>query len=166
MAAEVLTGSSNAVLNFNYGEDLDLSRVLDKLEISGGTNWTFGTGANQMNLLWHDSRSTDATGETIEIYTGVTEKDAFGTAWTMTAIKLLYIKNTHASLILEIFGNTSVDLLIISGTTDAIEIPAGGIFMWTAPTAAGVVTTTNEKLFIAATTSGTITYDIVIGGLE
>lgn len=161
-----LKGSTHAVLNLSYIDDLDLSNVLDRLEVSGGTSWSYGTGANQMNLLWHDQRSTDDTGETIDVYAGGAEVDAFGNPLTMEAIKLCYIKNTHATLTLEIFGNTSLDLLLISGTTDAIEIPPGGVFFWTCPTEAGIDTTTNIKLFIASKTAATITYDIVLGGLD
>jgi hypothetical protein len=84
----------------------------------------------------------------------------------MTALKFLYVKNTHASLILELMGNTALDLLILSGTTDALEIPPGGEFYWSAPTAAGIVVTVNKNLYIASTTAGTITYDIIAGGLD
>ncbi len=161
-----LIGNSNVVLNFKYENEVDLSDVLDELKVNAGITWTYGTGANQANVLFHDSRTTDATGETLDLYASGSLKDAFGNALTMAAIKLLYIKNTHASLILEVGGNASLDLLILSGTTDAIEIPAGGFNLWVCPTAAGVVTSTSKNLYIAATASGTITYDIVAMGLD
>lgn len=161
-----LTGNSNAVINLEYKDDLDLGSVLDKLDIKTGITWSYGTGANQANLLFHDSRSTDDTGETLDLFASGSLLDAFGNALTMAAIKLLYIKNTHASLVLEVFGNVSLDLLIMDSTADAIQIQPGGIFLWIAPTAAGVVTSTNKNLFIAATTAGTITYDVVAMGLD
>ncbi len=161
-----LTGNSNAVINMKYSDQIDLSNVLDQLDIKTGITWAFGTGANQANLLFHDSRSTDDTGETLNLFDGGTLLDAFGNPLTMTAIKLLYIKNTHATLTLELFGNTSLDLLLISGTTDALEIQPGGFMLWACPTAAGVVTSTNKNLFIASTTAATITYDIVAMGLD
>ena len=134
--------------------------------INESITWTYGTGANQFEVLFQDSRSTDDTGETLDLYASGALLDSFGNALTMENLKLLYIKNTHASLILELFGNTALDLLIVSGTTDALEIPAGGHFLWIAPTAAGIDLTTNKNLFVAATTSGTITYDIVAAGLD
>ena len=94
-----LTNDSSAT-NLSYGDTLNLSSVLDRLEISGGTSWTFGTGADQMNLLWHDNRSTDDTGETLDIYAGGSLVDAFGTALTKAAITLMYVKNTQTYLIL------------------------------------------------------------------
>jgi hypothetical protein len=129
-------------------------------------SWTFGTGANQANSIFEDQRSTDDTGETLDLYASGSLLDVFGQALTMENLKMLYIKNTHATLILELMGNASLDLLILSGTTDALEIPAGGELYWSAPTAAGIDLTTNKNLFIAATTAGTITYDIIAMGLD
>ena len=67
---------------------------------------------------------------------------------------------------LEVFGNVSLDLLIMDSTADALQIQPGGVFLWMTPTAAGIVTSTNKNLFLAATTSGTITYDLVAMGLD
>ncbi len=161
-----LTGNTNALINLKYTDGLDLSSVLDQLDINIGITWSYGTGANQANLLFHDSRSTDDTGETLDLFASGSLVDAFGNALTMAAIKLLYIKNTHATLELEVFGGVSLDLLIIDSTADAIIIPAGGVFLWMCPTAAGIVTSTNKNLKIAAVTAGTITYDIVAMGLD
>jgi len=160
-----LTGNSNALLNIKYSDALDLASVLDTLDIKTGITWSFGTGANQANLLFHDSRSTDDTGETLDLFAGALV-DAFGNAVTMAAIKLLYIKNTHASLNLEVFGGGSLDLLIMNGTTDSLIIPPGGIHLWMCPTAAGIVTSTNKNLKLAAGTAGTVTYDMVAMGLD
>jgi len=161
-----LTGSSNVVINIQNKKALDLDTVLDTLNVNTGVSWTFGTGANQANLLWHDSRSTDDTGETINVYDGGSETDAFGGDLTMEAIKLLYVKNTHATLTLKVGGASSAAIGIFSDTTDIIEIPPGGFFLWCCPTAAGIVTTTNKNLKIASKSSGTITYDIVALGLD
>jgi hypothetical protein len=129
-------------------------------------SWTYGTGANQINVLFQDQRGTDDTGETLDLNSGAVLKDCFGNALTMENLKFLYVKNTHASLVLELFGNTSLDLLIISGLTDAIEIPPGGEFYWSAPTATGIDVSTNVKLYIASVSAGSITYDIILGGLD
>ena len=162
-----LTGTTKVVMSLANVNTIDLNALLDTLQIETGVDWTYGTGINQANLLFHDSRSIDDTGETLDLYTNaIAIKDAFGNAVTMEAIKLLYLKNTHATLVLEVFGNTSLDLLIMESTADAVLIQPGGFFLWVAPTAAGIVTTTNEKLFIAAASTGTVTYDIVAMGLD
>ncbi len=161
-----LAGNSVVTIDIQNEKEIDLNTVFDNLNISTSVAWTFGTGANKVNLLWHDSRSTDATGETINVYNGGTEKNAFGDALTMEAIKLLYIKNTHASLVLEILGGSSADIAICASSSDIIEIVPGGFFLWVCPTAAGIVTTTNKNLKLASKTSGTITFDIVMLGLD
>lgn len=128
-------------------------------------SWTFGTGVSQVNVLFQDlARSTDNTGETLDLTTGL--EDCFGNALTMTALKFIYVKNTHTTLILSLFGNAANDLLIMDGTTDAVQIPAGGEFYWSAPTAAGIVVTANKNLFVQCTTAATITYDLIMGGLD
>jgi len=159
-----LTGKTGANVFLEYSGAAEVATPKLTLSRFSPISWTYGTGANQINVLFQDQRSTDDTGETLDLTSGLT--DCFGNALTMTAIKFLYIKNTHASLILEIMGNGALDLLILSGTTDALEIPPGGEFYWSAPTAAGIVTTVNKNLFLAATTAGTITYDIIAGGLD
>jgi len=161
-----LVGNSNVVINIRNEKSLDLNTILDTLNINTGVSWTFGTGANQANLLWHDSRSTDDSGETINVYDGGTEVNAFGTALTMEAIKLLYVKNTHASLTLELFGGGSADIPICADPSDIVEIPPGGFFLWVCPTAAGIDVTTNKNLKLASKAAGTVTYDIVMLGLD
>jgi len=165
-AGTALTGRTGANVFMEYSGAAEI--VTPKLVLSrfSPITWTFGTGANQINVLFQDQRSTNDTGETLDLNSGAVLKDCFGNALTMENLKFLYVKNTHATLILELFGNTSLDLLIVSGTTDAVEIPPGGELYWSAPTAAGIDVSTNVKLFIAATTSGTITYDIILGGLD
>jgi len=168
MAADstALTGNTNVVIQIQNEKALDLDTVLDTLNVNAGISWTYGTGANQANLLWHDSRSTDDTGETINVYDGGVEVTAFGGDLTMEAIKLLYIKNTHDTLTLRVGGAATAALGIFADISDIIEIPPGGFFLWTCPTAAGIDTTVNKNLKLAAKTAGTITYDIVMMGLD
>lgn len=165
-AGTALTGKSGANVFLEYSGAAEIATPKLTLSVNAAVTWTYGTGANQINCLFQDQRSTDNTGETLDLYASGALLDCFGNALTMENLKMLYIKNTHATLILELFGNTSLDLLIVSGTTDALEIPAGGHFLWVAPTAAGIDLTTNKNLYIAATAAGTITYDIIAAGLD
>jgi len=161
-----LTGKTGANIFLEYSGTAEIATPKLVLTRFSPISWTYGTGANQINCLFQDQRSTDDTGETLDLYASGSLLDCFGNALTMENLKFLYVKNTHATLILELFGNAALDLLIQSGTTDALEIPAGGEFYWSAPTAAGIDLTTNKNLFVAATASGTITYDIIAGGLD
>lgn len=161
-----LTGKSNIVISIENAKDLDLNTILDTLKISTGVDWSFGTGANQANLLFHDSDSTDDTGKTINVYDSGSLVTAFGDALTMEALKVLYVKNTHASLTLEVFGGASNDVDILADTSDILEIPPGGMFLFIDPSAAGLVTTSNKNIKFAAKTAGTITFDYAIMGLD
>ena len=166
-AGSALSGKTQTNVFFEYSGDSGLI-VTPKtvININESISWTFGTGANQANVIFQDSRSTDDTGETLDLFASGSLLDMYGNALTMANLKFLYVKNTHATLILELFGNTSLDLLILSGTTDALEIVPGGHFVWVGPTAAGIDMSTNKNLFVAATTAGTITYDVLAVGLD
>ena len=159
-----LTGKTGANVFLQYSGAVEMGTPKVIVSRFSPISWTWGTAENQINVLFQDSRSTNDTGETIALDAG--QIDCFGNVLSMDAIKFLYLKNTHATLTLEVFGDTDVDLLIITGTTDALEIPPGGEFYWSAPTAAGINTTANKKLFIASESAGTITYDIIMGGLD
>jgi hypothetical protein len=159
-----LTGKTGTNIFLEYSGAVEVGTPKIVVSRFSPISWMWGTGANQINSLFQDSRSIGVAGETIDVTAG--QIDCFGNVLSMTALKFLYLKNTHATLFLEVFGNTSLDLLIITGTTDALEVPPGGEFYWSAPTATGIDVTTNLKLFIASKTDATITYDIIMGGLD
>lgn len=166
-AGTALTGKTGASISLEYTGYSDLIKA-PKLILSRLTpiSWTYGTGVNQINVLYQDQDSTDNTGKTLDLNGGGTLKDCFGNALTMENLKFLYVKNTSTTVILEIFGAGVNDLLILSGTTDPVHIPPGGEFYWSAPTAAGIDVSTNINLFIKCTTVASITYDIIAGGLD
>lgn len=163
-----LTGKTGANFHLEYTGDSGLITA-PKLTLSrcSPISWTWGTGENQIDVLFQDlARATDNTGETLDLNSGAVLKDCYGNALTMENLKFLYIKNTSTTVILEIMGNGANDLLILSGTTDAIHIPPGGEFYWSAPTSAGIDVSTNINLFVKCTTVAAITYDIIAGGLD
>jgi len=160
-----LTGSTNIGISLSNQKALDLNTVVDALSISASVNWTFGTGANQANLLWHDKRSVTEAGENLNLYDGGVLKTAFGTLLTMTALKMVYIKNQDESLTLLVGGATN-GVPLFSDDSDILEIPPGGVFFWTCPTAAGIDVTVNKNLKLDVKTTGTIEYDIVLLGLD
>lgn len=163
-----LTGKTNIVIDLKNIKALDLNEVLDELGIDTGFKWTYGTGANQAQVLFHDKRTiAQAASETLDLYASGTLKDAFGDALTMEAIKFLYIKNTSVDLTVSVFGGAALDLLIMGGTTDSQELPPGGWLAWACPTPAGIVTTTNKNLKLAVSAgSGSAIIEVVALGLD
>lgn len=167
-----LAGNSNVVINISNQNTVDLSTILDRLNINTGIAWAYGEDVNQVDTVFHDSRSTDNTGETLHLHTGYVDLveaqliDAFGNTITFDSIKLLYVKNTHASLTLSILGTAITAVKICADPTDVIDIHPGGFLLIVCPTAAGIGFTTNDDLLIKAKTAGTISYDIAILGCD
>ena len=167
-----LKGNTKIVIDLKNVEALatKLSEVIDELNIDTGIKWTFGTLAQQVNLLYHDKLTIAASGnQTLNLYdsAGPTLQDAFGNDLTMEAIKFLYIKNTSVDLTVSVFGGGASDLLIMAGTTDAQELPPGSFMLWACPTAAGIVTTVNKNLKLTVGAgSGNAIIDVVAMGLD
>lgn len=171
-----LVGSSGIVINLTNRNDAHSARRSDVLTIDETVAWTYAAapGANQINELWHDSRTTDNTGQTFTLKTGAASKpdddtamvDAFGTTVTFTAIKLLYIKNTDADYTLEIGGiANSIDLFDGRVNEEAIFLAPGACFFYSNPSAGGLVVSGDEcELHIKCMTVNDCDYDIVIGG--
>lgn len=162
-----LTGSSNVVINITNSKALDFNTIVDGLAISTGITWSFGTGANQANVLYHDKVQLSSGGSTTIAVSDSSKSDAFGDVLNLSALKLLYIKNNAVTGILSVLGTTTTALPILADPLDIIEIVAGGFFLWVAPTAAGIVVTTNENLLLALSAGGesSIDMDVVMLGL-
>ena len=164
-----LTGSSNITISLQNKKAIDLSTVLESLSVNYGVTWSYGAGANAANILYHDTVTiTDGSNATLNLKDSGSLEDAFGLALTLTAIKLLYLKNTSSDATLKVFGGVSLDLLIVPSTSDIVEVHPGGVFFWVCPTAAGVVVTTNKNLYLVhdGTGSSSMDVDVVILGLD
>lgn len=160
-----LVGSSAIAINLTNKNTEHSAIRSDPLVINESNAWTFGDAINQIEALFHDSRSTDDTGESLVLNTGATGNgamvDVFGNTITIGVLKLLYIKNTHATLSLWL-GAVANGIELLSGTTDKILIGPGASFFWQDPT--GMTLGDEDTLKIACTTAATVTYDIVVAG--
>lgn len=163
-----IVGKAGPLIDLVHFLATDLSELPAPLKIAA-QNWTYGTGANQVNAIYADQTTlADGANTTLDLYASGSLVDVFNQTLTMAAIKLLYVKNNSADATLYIGGGASVDLLIFKATSDIIDIPPGGTFMWTGPTAAGVVTSTNKNLKIEHNGTGgsTMAVDVVAFGLD
>lgn len=133
------------------------------------TGWSYGTNANQVNVVYQDKITiADGGNTTLDLYASGTLLDVFNRALTMSALKFLYIKNNSADATLEIGGGASFDLLLFKDTSDVIKIKPGGIFLWIDPSAAGLSLTTNKNLKLThdGIGSSTMDVDVVALGLD
>lgn len=130
-----------------------------------------GTGANQVNTLWHDQRTlATATAENIDMFDfGGGTPSPLGTAIANASVKVLLIQNTHATDALTIGGEGSGaawNSPFGASDTATVSLPAGGTLLLIAPTAAGfaVADTTNHLLKINNPGANSVTYKIVALG--
>lgn len=141
----------------------DISRTLRATPASYSLILSNGTGANQAQVVWSDSRTIEAAGEDTPNVAGLA--DDRGTV-AFTAVKLIYIRNS-GTVPMNLIGNgdwaTGPQKL---PNTSNYEIPAGGCWLATNPTAAGwsvgaspkYITIQNQSESTAAT------YEIVLIG--
>lgn len=162
--ATALSGASRIQITLDH-EKLDaakLNKVLDKININTGVDWTFGTGANAVNMAYHATLTATNAQAAVDI-SGSAINDAFGDACDFAALKLLYIYNSDETEDLKLGGGVSSDLDILSDTSDILLVKPGGFFLWIDPSAAGLDVTTNKNMLIQAETAH-VTYDIVLLG--
>jgi hypothetical protein len=133
-------------------------------------NWTFGTGAGAVNLIYADTTTlADGANTTLDLYASGTLKDVHNRDLTMAALKFLYIKNNSADATLLVGGGASNDLGIFAATSDILKIPPGGdAILWNDPSASGLDITTNKNLKIEhdGTGSSSMDVDVIAMGLD
>lgn len=123
-----------------------------------------GTGANQADLFWADTRTLAASGtENLDLAGVLT--DAFGA--TITSAELVAVLITAApgnTNNVVVGGAASNTLLMLGDATDKVPVKPGGVFLLAAPNAAGLCTVTagtGDILLVANSSSGTpVTYTV------
>jgi len=152
-----------------YTNTTDLGSSVQKVGYAPVCNFSNGTGAEQANKYFEDTRTLTASStEDLDLYGGLT--DVFGNTLNITKIKFIIIRaaatNTNDVVVGGAAGSPIVSLF---GTaTDKINLkPGTGICLFaTDSTAYAVVTSTADLLKVAnggGTTS--VSYDIIIGGV-
>ena len=128
----------------------DLSRTLRATPASYALSLTDGTGANQAQVVWSGTRTLSGASETLDLSSLSDTRDGAAVVTSLTAVKVAYLKNTHASIGLTASGGPF-------GT--ACSIPAGGAAVHVDPTAAGL-----SASGVTVTGSAGATYDIILIG--
>lgn len=144
------------------------------------TTFATGTSASQAERMWSSkARAIDGgADETIDIYdlgslnigTGA-GLDALGEAITFSGIKGIYIENISGSAGSLIVGNDGTtaawNSLFSASDTASITLAPGAVFCYMNPTAAGLaVTDTSNHLLKMAASGGSLTYNIVLIGID
>ena len=165
--ATVLTTNLSVVLDTLYQSTLDLSTSNDAMKVEQTEYLTDGTTANKADVIWHDTRSLNATSsEDLDMAGSLT--DAFGNTVTFVDVKGIFIRNKTTTSTYELaVGGASSNQFInwVGDSSDIVNIGAGGCLLLTAPVDGWAVTaSTGDLLKINNANAGAVSYDIVIWG--
>jgi hypothetical protein len=131
----------------------DLSRAMRVTPATYAMLFTDGTAANQAQVVWSAVRVC-AGNDTIQLSSLPDTRDGAAVTVSFTAVKALYVRNTHATNLLGL--STSLN--------NSIGVVPGGVFLVVNPSNTGATSNIGAAVnhFITAT-AGT-TYEIVIIG--
>ena len=155
-------------LRHTYTNALDLTTPTDELGTNGvwGDSLANGTGVDQANYVWHDTRSLTATSETLDLSTGLT--DPLGVPVAFTGIKAIAIWVTTTTVGVSLSVGAAVANAwsgMFANSSDILTIGPDARFLWWCPGAASTVDATHKNLKLDAG-AGTLTYNIVIYGIK
>lgn len=163
-----LSASLAAVLNAAYSQTLDVGAVQYPLAYGPNFVFTDGSGANQANKLFTDTRTLAASASESLDLNGVLT-DAFGAVLNFTKIRALIIAASAANTNDVIVGNAASNGFVswCGGATNTVTVKPGGLFMLVAPDVNGYAVTaaTADLLKVLNGGAGTsIDYTITILG--
>lgn len=138
----------------------DLSRTLRATPVNYALALTDGTGANQAQVVWSDSRTATTSNDDLALAALADTRDGAAVVVTFTQVKLVYVRNTHATENLRIGGALGVGVFAGLPLAVHMTLAPGAAYLYTAPSEAGVVAGTARF----AAESGSCTYDIVLIG--
>ncbi len=162
--------SSTSLLQIaaNLTSSLDLVGASAPLSISQQITFAEGTGANQANRVWSDTRTIAAsTSEDLDL-SGSALLDPYGVAVVFTKVKAIFVRaaagNTNNVVV---GGAAATQWAAMLGTTGTVTLPPGALFAAFNPSTAGyaVAAGATDLLKVANSGAGTsVSYDIVIIG--
>lgn len=147
---------------------LDLATVTAPLGFSRAVGLANGTGANQADRIFHDSRTLAASANEDLDLAGVLT-DAFGVTLTFARIKTLIVAADAGNTNNVIVGAAATNAFVnwVGAATHTVTVRPGGVLLLAGSdaTAYAVTAGTGDLLRIANSGAGTsVTYSIVLVG--
>lgn len=139
----------------------DLSSALRVASATYSLPFADGTGVNQAQVTWTTSATNDGTTADEHIMQSLT--DDRGTV-AMTAVKVIYIRNKSASYSLRVSVDSwaALDSNVLPFN---LVLGAGGVCVYTNPTATGWITTASSALSLLASAEGqSVEYEVLLVG--
>ena len=130
-------------------------------------SFTDGTGANQADLVFTDTRTLEASASEDLDLAGVLA-DAFGATITMAEVVAVIVSAAQGNTNNVVVGDATAPVPLFGGTNPTLSVKPGGLFLIMAPDASGQFTVgagSTDDLKVANSGSGTsVTYTIVVLG--
>ncbi len=166
--AETLSANVKISVNATLTGSSDLGTRDYTLGYGKTLNFVNGTGANQANQIWTDTREIAASSSENLDLSGVLVSP-LGTTLVFTKIKaiIIYAYDTNTNNVV-VGGDTNALINWVGNANDLVNIRPGGFICLTAPdsTAYGVTAGTGDILKIANSSSGSVVdYDIIVIGV-
>ena len=161
------TGAIKLSLQGSLTSSIDLGNLSQSVNYNKSYSFTDGTGADQANMIWLDTRTlTASSSEDLDLAGGLT--NAFGTTLTFTKIKGLMIVASSSNTNNVLVGGDAAGISTwVGNVNDLVVVRPGGTFCLVASdsTAYAVTGTTADILQIANSAgSSSVTYDIIVIG--
>ena len=138
--ATSLTTTLTLILQSTFKNVLDLTTTVDEFRLDLSDTLASGTGLDQGDQAWHDTRTLAATSETLDLAGSLT--NAFGSTVTFARVKGIVIHNkaTTAAYNLTVGGATN-PFLLLGGATHTDPIGPDGVRVYWEPCATGKAVT-------------------------
>lgn len=147
----------------------EMSTLTDVLSKVMNATFALGTGANQINGLFHDTRTlSDAANETLNFLAAGSLEDKLGEAMDLDILKVLIVHNNSSDASLIVGATGAGQMPIFGATTEKITIPPGGTFVFTAPDVNGVDVSSAASMKFEHNGVGTsdLDYDVIVAGIQ
>lgn len=162
-AATTLVATIRVQVTGGFSNALDLTNVQAPISFTNGLDIANGTGLKQADMMFTDTRSV-AAAEDLDVSGGAL-KDAFGTTFTITELKVLIVCADSANTGNIVLGGDAASILFLSVASTTTSIKPGGCFVYTDPSATGtVVTNATADIIQVAPSAGTQAYTIIVMG--
>ncbi len=160
--ATTYSGSLAFQLSGLLRKSLDIGNATLDVGYSNSHKITNGTGGDQANMIWTDTRTVAASDdEDLDLYGSLT--NAFGDTINFTTIKGIFIFASSLNTNNAIISGTAA---ILNGS-DVITLKPGGMLCIYDPSAGGYAVTdsSSDLINVENSSSGTgIDYDVIIVG--
>ncbi len=168
---DTLTGAITLQADWTLGAVGDLSTLSETSSLAHIVSLLTGVNANEINTLFHDSRSLATTVDESLNLDALTQDARYAGSMDIefTKIRALLIINTTSTegedlVIDSSFANSWLGM--VGNATSKIEIPSGGMYAWVDTLVGGAITAaTADIIRVENQGTGTVTYDIVLMGI-